>query len=106
MDQLDAMRLFVRVAELESFTRCAEQLGIPKATLSAAIRRLVVVSGRGATLAGSATVVADAAAGSAIRVQAAGAWLAARLPAEHGPMVRVAVMFDFSTLLPCPASSL
>lgn len=40
MDQLDAMRLFVRVAELESFTRCAEQLGIPKATLSAAIRRL------------------------------------------------------------------
>ena len=40
MDQLDAMRLFVRVAELESFTRCAEQTGIPKATLSAAIRRL------------------------------------------------------------------
>ena len=40
MDQLDAMKLFVRVAELESFTRCAEQLGIPKATLSAAIRRL------------------------------------------------------------------
>jgi len=34
------MKLFVRVAELESFTRCAEQLGIPKATLSAAIRRL------------------------------------------------------------------
>ncbi len=40
MDQLDAMRLFIRVAELESFTRSAEQLGIPKATLSAAIRRL------------------------------------------------------------------
>ena len=40
MDQLDAMRAFVRVAELESFTRCAEQTGIPKATLSAAIRRL------------------------------------------------------------------
>lgn len=40
MDQLDGMRMFVRVAELESFSRCAEQLGIPKATLSAAIRRL------------------------------------------------------------------
>lgn len=40
MDQLDEMRLFLRVAELESFTRSAEQLGIPKATLSAAIRRL------------------------------------------------------------------
>ena len=40
MDQLDAMRAFVRVAELESFTRCAEQTGIPKAPLSAAIRRL------------------------------------------------------------------
>ena len=39
MDQLDAMKLFVRVAELESFTRCAEQLGIPKATLSAAPKR-------------------------------------------------------------------
>ncbi|TNI36108.1 LysR family transcriptional regulator [Aeromonas dhakensis] len=40
MDQLDAMRMFVRVTELESFTRSAEQLGVPKATLSAAIRRL------------------------------------------------------------------
>ena len=40
MDQLDAMRMFVRVAELESFTRSAEQLGVPKATLSATIRRL------------------------------------------------------------------
>lgn len=40
MDQLDEMRLFMRVAELESFSRSAEQLGIPKATLSAAIRRL------------------------------------------------------------------
>ncbi|MGY3944854.1 LysR family transcriptional regulator [Aeromonas tecta] len=40
MDQLDEMRLFVRVAELESFSRSAEQLAIPKATLSAAIRRL------------------------------------------------------------------
>ncbi|MFM4997124.1 LysR family transcriptional regulator [Aeromonas sanarellii] len=40
MDHLDAMRAFVRVAELESFSRCAELSGIPKATLSAAIRRL------------------------------------------------------------------
>ncbi|MFM1701999.1 LysR family transcriptional regulator [Aeromonas salmonicida] len=40
MDQLDAMRMFMRVAELESFTRSAEQLSMPKATLSAAIRRL------------------------------------------------------------------
>lgn len=40
MDQLDAMRMFMRVAELESFTRSAEQMCMPKATLSAAIRRL------------------------------------------------------------------
>ncbi|MFM4702231.1 LysR family transcriptional regulator [Aeromonas bivalvium] len=40
MDQLDAMRMFVRVAELESFTRAADQLAVPKATLSLTIRRL------------------------------------------------------------------
>jgi DNA-binding transcriptional LysR family regulator len=40
MDQLDAMGMFVRVAELESFTRAAEQLAVPKATLSLSIRRL------------------------------------------------------------------
>jgi DNA-binding transcriptional LysR family regulator len=40
MDQLDAMGMFVRVAELESFTRAAEQLAVPKATLSLTIRRL------------------------------------------------------------------
>ncbi|MCS3455809.1 DNA-binding transcriptional LysR family regulator [Aeromonas sp. BIGb0405] len=32
--------MFVRVAELESFTRAAEQLAVPKATLSLTIRRL------------------------------------------------------------------
>ena len=40
MDQLDAMRMFVRVAELGSFTRAADQLAVPKATLSLTIRRL------------------------------------------------------------------
>lgn len=40
MDQLDAMRVFVRVAELASFTQAADGLGLPKATVSAAVQRL------------------------------------------------------------------
>src|SRR3982750_3559537 len=40
MLRLDALRMFQRVAELESFTRAAESLGVPKATLSVAIRQL------------------------------------------------------------------
>lgn len=40
MNRLDAMQVFVRVAELSSFTRAAESLGLPKASASAAVRRL------------------------------------------------------------------
>ena len=37
---LDAMRIYVRVAELQSFTRAAQVLGLPRATVSAAVQRL------------------------------------------------------------------
>jgi DNA-binding transcriptional LysR family regulator len=40
MIRLDALEMFSRVAELSSFTRAAESLGVPKATLSAAVRQL------------------------------------------------------------------
>lgn len=40
MDQLDAMRIFVRVAELASFTRAADSLDLPKTTVSAAVAGL------------------------------------------------------------------
>lgn len=40
MDQLDAMRVFVRVAELASFTAAAEELGLPKASVSGAVQQL------------------------------------------------------------------
>jgi DNA-binding transcriptional LysR family regulator len=40
MMRLDALQMFQRVAELESFTRAADSLGVPKATLSVAIRQL------------------------------------------------------------------
>ncbi|NSL55920.1 LysR family transcriptional regulator [Uliginosibacterium aquaticum] len=40
MNQLDAMRIYVRVAELASFTSTAEQLGLPKASVSAAVQQL------------------------------------------------------------------
>jgi len=38
--RLDALEMFVRVAELSSFTRAAESLGLPKATVSASVRQL------------------------------------------------------------------
>lgn len=38
--QVQAMRIFVRVAELSSFTRAAQDLGLPKASASTAIRQL------------------------------------------------------------------
>ncbi|MGA9335496.1 MAG: LysR family transcriptional regulator [Rudaea sp.] len=38
--QIQAMRIFVRVAELASFTRAAQDLGLPKASASTAIRQL------------------------------------------------------------------
>ena len=40
MNELEAMRIFVRVAELGSFTRAAEDLGLPKASVSTAVQRL------------------------------------------------------------------
>jgi DNA-binding transcriptional LysR family regulator len=40
MNDLDAMRIFVRVAELASFTAAADSLGLPKATVSTAVRGL------------------------------------------------------------------
>lgn len=40
MDRFTAMRMFTRVVELGSFTKAAESLGVPKATLSANIQEL------------------------------------------------------------------
>jgi len=40
MHRLEAMRIFVRVAELGSFTRAAENLGLPKASVSTAVQQL------------------------------------------------------------------
>jgi hypothetical protein len=37
---LQALRIFVRVAELGSFTRAAEQLGMPKSRASLRVRAL------------------------------------------------------------------
>lgn len=40
MNQLEAMHIFVRVAELASYTRAAESLGMPKASMSTAVQQL------------------------------------------------------------------
>jgi DNA-binding transcriptional LysR family regulator len=40
MDRIEQLRLFLRVAELGSFTQAAEQLALPKANVSAAVQRL------------------------------------------------------------------
>jgi DNA-binding transcriptional LysR family regulator len=40
INRLDAMKVFVRVAELSSFTRAAEMLDLPKASMSGAVQRL------------------------------------------------------------------
>jgi LysR family transcriptional regulator for bpeEF and oprC len=40
MDQLQRLRVFARVAETASFTRTAEQLGVPKPTVTLAIQEL------------------------------------------------------------------
>jgi len=40
MNQLEAMQIFVRVADLASFTRAAETMGLPKASVSAAVQQL------------------------------------------------------------------
>ncbi|MFZ6849887.1 LysR family transcriptional regulator [Undibacterium sp. RuRC25W] len=40
MNQFDAMKIFVRVAELASFTQAADSLGLPKASVSTAVKQL------------------------------------------------------------------
>ncbi|HEY4144422.1 LysR family transcriptional regulator [Pinirhizobacter sp.] len=45
MDQLQAMQVFARVAELASFTRAADSLGMPKASASTAIQELEALLG-------------------------------------------------------------
>lgn len=40
MNHLEAMQIFARVAELASFTRAADSLGLPKATASMAVQQL------------------------------------------------------------------
>lgn len=40
MNRLETMRVFARVAELASFTRAADSLGLPKASASAAVQAL------------------------------------------------------------------
>lgn len=45
MNQLDAMRVFVRVAETGSFTQAADSLGLPRATASNAVKQLEATLG-------------------------------------------------------------
>lgn len=45
MDRFDSMKIFVRVAELNSFTKAAESLGLPKASVSMAIQQLETTMG-------------------------------------------------------------
>jgi DNA-binding transcriptional LysR family regulator len=40
MNRLEAMQIFIRVAELASYTRAAESLGMPKASMSTAVQQL------------------------------------------------------------------
>ncbi|HEY5806914.1 MAG TPA: LysR family transcriptional regulator [Povalibacter sp.] len=40
MNRIDAMQIFVRVAELASFTRAADALNLPKASVSTAVQQL------------------------------------------------------------------
>lgn len=45
MDRIDVMRIFLRVAELGSFTQAADNLGLSKASVSAAVRDLETAMG-------------------------------------------------------------
>lgn len=45
MDRFEAMKIFSRVAELESFTKAAESLGLPKTTVSQSVRQLESLMG-------------------------------------------------------------
>ena len=40
MDKIYAMQLFIRVAELESFSRAADSLGLPKGSVSRQVQAL------------------------------------------------------------------
>ena len=40
MDRLDQLKVFLRVADLGSFVRAAEELGLPKATVSTAVQKM------------------------------------------------------------------
>jgi DNA-binding transcriptional LysR family regulator len=40
MNQIEAMQIFVRVAELASFTQAADTMGLPKASISIAVQQL------------------------------------------------------------------
>lgn len=40
MDQIQAMRIFIRIVELGSFSRAAEKLQLPRATVSHTLKRL------------------------------------------------------------------
>ncbi|WP_152907780.1 helix-turn-helix domain-containing protein, partial [Stenotrophomonas maltophilia] len=40
MDRFTAMRAFVRIVERRSFTRASEDLGLPRATVTDAIKAL------------------------------------------------------------------
>ncbi len=43
MDRLEAMKIFIRVAELKSFTKAAESLNLPKASVSTYIQNLEIL---------------------------------------------------------------
>ncbi len=45
MDKIHAMQLFVRVAELESFSRAAETLGLPRGSVSRQVQALEAALG-------------------------------------------------------------
>jgi len=45
VNQIEAMQIFIRVAELASFTRAADSLGIPKASASTAVQQLETALG-------------------------------------------------------------
>ncbi len=40
MDQLESMHIYMRVAEMASFTQTAQSMGLPKASISTAVRKL------------------------------------------------------------------
>ena len=43
MDRLEAMKIFIRVAELKSFTKASESLNLPKASVSTYIQNLEIL---------------------------------------------------------------